>query len=69
MDKRVIFMHGFTNQEALAVMRAVKAAVDDPGGIAFSMSTPTNLDWKVSQLIQDVREEHEYMKTNPPGGG
>ncbi len=62
MDERVILMHGFSNQEALAEMRAVKAAVEEPGGIAFSLSTPTNLDWKVSRLIEVVREEHEHMK-------
>lgn len=65
-DERMILMHGFTNQEAVAIMRAVKSAAADPGGIAFSMTTPVNLEWTVSRLIEDVREEHEYMKANPP---
>jgi hypothetical protein len=51
-------------------MRAVKAAAEgagiDPASIAFSSSTPTNLQWKVQDLIAEVREEHEYMKNKSP---
>lgn len=73
MENPVVFMHGFTHEQMLAIMRAAKAAVKemgvDPQSIAFSSSTPTNLEWKVKDLIAEVREEHEYMKKNPPNGG
>jgi hypothetical protein len=62
----MILLHGFSNQQALAIMRAVKAALPGPADIAFSTTTPTNLDWKLADLIREVREEHEYMKQNPP---
>ena len=67
MDERMILIHGFSRDETLKVLRAVKENVDDPGGIAFSVTTPTNLEWPVKDLVKEVREEHEYMKANPPG--
>lgn len=67
---QVVLLHGFSSETALAVMRAAKAAVAetgaDPAEIAFAMTTPTNMEWKVSQLLVDVAEEHEYMRKNPP---
>jgi ribosomal silencing factor RsfS len=65
-DERMILIHGFSNKEAVAIMRGVKSAVEDPAGIAFSVTTPNNLEWSVKSLIKEVREEHEYMKENPP---
>jgi hypothetical protein len=66
MEGKVVFMHGFTKDEALAAMRAVKAAVADPSSIAFSMSTETNLSWKVSDLVREVSREHEEMSKPKP---
>lgn len=72
MNNPVVFLHGFDRDQLLAVMRAAKAAAAqagmDPADIAFSSSTPTNLEWKVKDLVKEVREEHEYMKNNPPPG-
>ena len=65
-DGKVILIHGFSNEDAFRVMRAVKAAVADPGEIAFAVSTPTNLDWRIKDLVDQVRLDHEYMKQNPP---
>lgn len=63
-DKHVIFLHGFSKDQAVAIMRSVKAAVENPREVAFSMSTPTNVEWKVKDLISEVAEEHEYMMTH-----
>ncbi len=65
-EGKLILIHGFTNEEAVAMMRAVKAAVPDPGEIAFAITTPTNLEWKIKDLVDQVRLEHEYLKENPP---
>ncbi len=67
-DERLVLIHGFSRDETIAIMRAAKAAASDPQGIAFTTSTPTNLDWKLQDLIAEVREEHEYMRLNPPNG-
>lgn len=73
MDNPVILMHGFTHEQMIAIMRSAKAAAKevgvDPLSIAFTSSTPTNMEWKLKDLINEVREEHEYLKKNPPNGG
>lgn len=72
-EDRVIFLHGFSQDEIRKILSAVKLAFEKPLDIAFCMSTPNNLNWKVKDLIKDVREDHEYLKRNPPkhpsGGG
>lgn len=72
MEKPVVLLHGFSREQLLPIMRAAKAAAAqtglDPADIAFTSSTPTNLEWKLKDLIQEVREEHEYLKNNPPPG-
>ncbi len=66
-DGRLILLHGFSREELGAVMNAVRTAVADPGDIAFAVTTPTNIAWKVGDLVAEVRGEHEYLKKNPPG--
>jgi hypothetical protein len=65
-EGKLVLMHGFSNEEAVAMMRAVKAAASDPGDIAFAITTPTNLEWKIKDLVDQVRAEHESLKQNPP---
>ncbi|MBN1242280.1 MAG: DUF3783 domain-containing protein [Spirochaetales bacterium] len=59
---RLVFLHGFEPAEALAILRAAKAAVEDPENVAASMSTPTNMDWKVGDLVAHVSEEHAWFR-------
>ena len=65
-DYKVIFMHGFSQEEMSRIMRGVRSVVEEPGAVAFCMSTERNLEWKVGDLIKDVTEEHDYLKKNPP---
>lgn len=64
---RLILMHGLDQAQAVAAMRAVKAALGSPDDLAFAMTTESNLDWPVAELVEHVLEEHEYMRKNPPG--
>ena len=66
-NDKVVLLHGFSDEQALKAMRAVKAAFEGKEDIAFCVSTPTNAQWKVSDLVKDVRQDHEYLKKNPPG--
>ena len=66
-EGKVILLHGFSQEEMSKILRVVKAAVDDPQEIAFAMTTPTNLQWKIKDFINDVRGDHEYLRQNPPG--
>ena len=67
MDERMILIHGFSREETMKILRAVKASVEDPAGVAFSVTTENNREWVVRDLIREVREEHEYMRAHPPG--
>ncbi|GHV73468.1 hypothetical protein AGMMS49940_07700 [Spirochaetia bacterium] len=64
----VVLLHGFPDDALMAAVRAVKAAATeagmDAGSIAFTTSTPTNLEWKVKALIREVRKEHGHF--HPP---
>ncbi len=66
-DGKVILLHGFDREEMGKILRAVKSVASNPQEIAFAMSTPTNLDWKIRDFIDDVRGDHEYLQKNPPG--
>ncbi|MFO7729347.1 MAG: DUF3783 domain-containing protein [Spirochaetia bacterium] len=65
-DERLVLIHGFSREETIAIMRAAKSVTADPQGIAFTTSTPSNIEWKLRDVIAEVREEHEYMRNNPP---
>jgi len=54
-------MHGLSRDEAVTAMRAMKAALGAGNEIAFAMSTETNLEWKLSDLVEHVLEEHAAM--------
>jgi hypothetical protein len=62
----VVLLHGFPDEALLPAIRAVKAAAAeagmDAGSIAFTTSTPTNLEWKIKALIREVRKEHGYFQ-------
>lgn len=60
-DGKVIIMHGFEKEKVFEIMRTIKASVENPAEIAFSMSTPVNLEWKLKDIISDVREDHAYF--------
>ena len=64
MEDKVISINGFTQDETVAIMRAVKMVIDQPENTAFAMGTESNREWKVGDLIREVRQEHEYMKKN-----
>jgi hypothetical protein len=65
MDNPVVFLHGFSDTALFDLVTAIKKAAReagiDPGLIAFASSTPTNMGWKIKDLIREVRQEHEMM--------
>lgn len=64
---KVIFLHGFSQEEIVRIMRGAKSVLEDPKSVAFCMSTENNLGWTVRDLIRDVTEDHDYLLKNPPG--
>ena len=70
-DTKVILLHGCSNEEIQGILGAMKKVFGHERyrDFAFCTSTPTNLEWKLKEIISDVWEEHEYMRENPPGQG
>jgi len=61
-DFRAVIMYGMSNQEALAVMKAIKAISPSMKDTAFAMTTETNITWPLGQLIAELNAEHKMMK-------
>ncbi len=66
MDNRVIIMHGMDNAEIDLVMRAVKKTLDKSRDTIFAKTTENSLKMRVKDLIEDLSEDHQYLKENPP---
>jgi len=61
-DFKAVILHGFTDEEALAVMRAVKALGLGAGSTAFATTTPASIGWKVGDLVEHLAEEHSMQR-------
>ncbi len=64
-EQKVVILHGFEPEEALAAMRALKAALASAGDAAFATTTQTNMGWKVRDLVDHISEEHRLHKGLP----
>jgi hypothetical protein len=61
---KAVIMHGFPQEQALAIMRAVKSLGFTGSATAFATTTPTNMEWKVADLIDHLEEEHDNIRKN-----
>ncbi|NBF40180.1 MAG: DUF3783 domain-containing protein [Spirochaetes bacterium] len=66
LENKVIIMNGFTQQEIVAIMRAVRRLFENPGDLIFAKTTPKSVNMVLKDLIVDMSEDHEYLKNNPP---
>jgi hypothetical protein len=66
-EQKVVVLHGFSPEEAGAVMSALKAALPSAAEAAFATSTETNLGWKLADLVEHVTEEHRQYKAMRKG--
>lgn len=64
---RAIVMHGFTSEEALAIMKAIKALGPAMQQAAFAMTTETNMHWPLGRLLSELAEEHRMMQRYKAG--
>ena len=67
MEQKIVLLHGFSGEETLAAMRALKSALPSASDAAFAMTTETNLEWKVKDLMEHVGEEHRQFKSMGAG--
>jgi hypothetical protein len=61
-EQKVVVLHGFSPEETVAAMRALKAALPSAADAAFATSTETNLGWKLADLVEHVSEEHRQYR-------
>lgn len=66
LPQRVIIMNGFSTEEIDTILKTLKQALSDPQDIMFAMTTKTSVEMKLRDLIEDMSEDHEYLKQNPP---
>jgi hypothetical protein len=66
LDNKVIILNGFSYEEIDKIMRSVKPQFENPRDLIFAKTTPTSLKMTVEDLIEDISEDHEYLKKNPP---
>jgi hypothetical protein len=67
LENKVVIMNGFTYEEITKIMSAVKSLFETPKDLIFAKTTEQSLEMKLSDLIIDMSEDHEYLKANPPG--
>lgn len=63
---KAVILHGFKDEEAIAIMRAVKALGLGAPAPAFAVTTPTSKKWKVEYLLKHLAEEQAMVRG--PGG-
>lgn len=66
LTQRVIIMNGFSAEEMDTILKVVKKSVSEPQDVIFAMTTKTSVEMKLRDLIEDMTEDHEYLKKNPP---
>ncbi|MFW5826781.1 MAG: DUF3783 domain-containing protein [Alkalispirochaeta sp.] len=65
-EQRAIIMHGLSLAEIDLVMRAAKKELENPRDVIFAKTTENSLKMKVKDLIEDLAEDHNYLRENPP---
>ncbi|MFN3692117.1 MAG: DUF3783 domain-containing protein [Fervidobacterium sp.] len=61
LSKKVILLHNFDKQEILKSMKLLKELFSGED-IIFASTTPTSLQWKLEDLLQELHQEHEEFK-------
>ncbi|HOS52117.1 MAG TPA: DUF3783 domain-containing protein [Fervidobacterium sp.] len=61
MEERVLIMHNFEKGEISKLLKVIREAFPDKEFI-FASTTPTNLEWRVQDLIGELKKEHEEFK-------
>lgn len=59
---KAVILHGFKDEEAIAIMRAVKALGLGAPAPAFAVTTPASREWKVDYLLEHLAEEHAMAR-------
>jgi len=61
-EEKAIIFHGFSHEELNLLIRTIKKVPDAPKDIIRAVTTPTSLEWKVKDLIEELSKEHRYFR-------
>jgi len=62
---KTLILDGFSKEEALAVLRAVKSVSSNAKELIFAMTTDSSREMVLKDLLLDLREEHDFFLKNP----
>ncbi|MGC8581865.1 MAG: DUF3783 domain-containing protein [Thermoplasmata archaeon] len=60
-DKKVVILHNFKREEYLQIIKMLEF-IGISNKTIVAVTTPTTLEWKLSQLIRELFIEDEEMK-------
>ncbi len=61
-EDRIVILHGYEKEEILKILRKIKELT--PYHIIFATTTPISLQWKLENLIKELKEEDLYFSQN-----
>lgn len=61
---RFVIIQSYVRDHVFAIMRGIKSTSSRPGDIIFAMLTETASGWTVTEYLDHLKGEHEYMKSH-----
>lgn len=62
-DIPAIIINGLNKEQTLAILRAIRSLEEFPE-IIFATTTEINKNWKLEDLIFEIKKEHDFIKKN-----
>lgn len=60
-QQRIVIMHDIPKEEIGSTINSIKKMIDKH--IIFATSTPTSLQWKIRDLVEELLEEDRYFRS------
>ncbi len=58
-EQRIVLLHKISREKIGEIIREIRKRI--PMHIIFATSTPTSLEWKIKDLIEELKEEDLYF--------
>ncbi len=60
-QQRIVIMHDIPNEKIGSTINTIKKTIDKH--VIFATSTPTSLQWKIRNLMEELLEEDRYFRS------
>jgi len=61
MAKNFLLLGNFSNEEIVKIMQKIKETIDTKD-VIFATLTPTAMEWKVKDWLEELEKEDDYFK-------